>query len=71
MGAHMSSKSSGTDSSQNLTESEITYIRQILGQLRRLSNKEGAELLCYLIDMAYIEAGETQARLTGDSKQNE
>lgn len=68
MGAYMSSKSSGTDSSQKLTESEITYIRQILGQLRRLSDKEGAEMLCYLIDMAYIEAGESQARLAEDSK---
>ncbi|AJY47655.1 hypothetical protein TM49_21455 [Martelella endophytica] len=59
----MSSKSFEPDSSRSLTEDEITYIRQILGQLRRLSDREGTEMLCYLIDMAYMEAGESQARL--------
>ncbi|WP_174803560.1 hypothetical protein [Martelella limonii] len=46
-----------------LTEDEIIYIRQILGQLRRISDKDGAEMLCYLIDMAFIEAGDVQARI--------
>ncbi|WP_246710205.1 hypothetical protein [Martelella soudanensis] len=50
-----------------MTEEEIIYIRQILGQLRRLSNKDGAEMLCYLIDMAYIEAGDVQTQVLAPS----
>ncbi|WP_448427344.1 hypothetical protein [Martelella sp. FOR1707] len=50
-----------------MTEEEIIYIRQILGQLRRLSNKDGAEMLCYLIDMAYIEAGDLQTQVLASS----
>lgn len=63
MGVRMSSFPSERENSQKLSEGEIVYIRQILGQLRRLSNKEGAEMLCYLIDMAYMEAGDLQTRL--------
>ena len=59
----MSSFPAEREGSQKLTEEEIIYIRQILGQLRRLSNKDGAEMLCYLIDMAYLEAGEVQSQL--------
>jgi hypothetical protein len=36
----------------------ITYIRQMLAELRQVAENEGAELLCYLIEMAYVEAGD-------------
>ncbi|MGE6739275.1 hypothetical protein ACQKGC_03255 [Allorhizobium pseudoryzae] len=38
----------------------LAYIRQMLGQLRLVAHQERAHLLCYLIEMAYIEAGELQ-----------
>lgn len=63
----MSSFPAEREGSQKLTEEEIIYIRQILGQLRRLSNKDGAEMLCYLIDMAYIEAGDLQTHVLATS----
>ncbi|AQZ53345.1 hypothetical protein K7H91_23725 [Martelella mediterranea] len=63
----MSSFPAEREGSQKLTEEEIIYIRQILGQLRRLSNKDGAEMLCYLIDMAYIEAGDLQTQVLATS----
>ncbi len=63
----MSSFPPEREGSRKLTEEEIIYIRQILGQLRRLSNKDGAEMLCYLIDMAYIEAGDVQTQVLAPS----
>ncbi len=40
---------------------KIAYIRQMLGELHQVAQKEGAEMLCYLIEMAYVEAGDIQA----------
>jgi hypothetical protein len=39
----------------------IAYIRQMLGELRQVALAEGADMLCYLIEMAYVEAGDVQA----------
>ncbi|MDQ0453988.1 hypothetical protein [Rhizobium paknamense] len=36
----------------------IAYITQMLGELRAVAEREGAEMLCYLIEMAYMEAGD-------------
>ncbi|MGR6431211.1 hypothetical protein ACU5AY_09865 [Rhizobium sp. PAMB 3174] len=36
----------------------IVYIRQMLGELRRVADEQGADMLCYLIEMAYEEAGD-------------
>lgn len=36
----------------------IAYIRQMLAELRQVAENEGADLLCYLIEMAYVEAGD-------------
>ncbi|MET0748197.1 MAG: hypothetical protein ABWY49_08390 [Rhizobium sp.] len=38
----------------------IAFIRQMLGELRQVAEKEGADLLCYLLEMAYVEAGDLQ-----------
>ena len=49
-------------SKDGLTSSEnIAFIRQMLGELRQVAEKEGADLLCYLLEMAYVEAGDLQA----------
>jgi hypothetical protein len=42
------------------TRENIAYIRQMLGELRMVAENEGAEMLCYLIEMAYVEAGDLQ-----------
>ncbi|HET7411680.1 MAG TPA: hypothetical protein VFJ18_03375 [Pararhizobium sp.] len=36
----------------------IDYVRQMLGELRRVAEHEGCDMLCYLLEMAYIEASE-------------
>ncbi|MBT9368271.1 hypothetical protein [Rhizobium sp. CSW-27] len=38
----------------------FAYIRQMLGELRVVADREGADMLCYLIEMAYVEAGDLQ-----------
>ncbi len=39
----------------------VAYIRQMLGELRQVAFAEGADMLCYLIEMAYVEAGDIQS----------
>ncbi len=39
-------------------EENLAYIRQMLGELRTVANNEGADMLRYLIEMAYVEAGD-------------
>ncbi len=46
---------------EDLTRQKIAYIRQMLGELRQVALGEGADMLCYLIEMAYVEAGDIQA----------
>ena len=36
----------------------ISYIRQMLGELRAIADGADCAMLCYLIEMAYIEAGD-------------
>jgi hypothetical protein len=45
------------------TDENIAYIRQMLGELRQVASGEGADMLCYLIEMAYVEAGDVQSGL--------
>lgn len=46
--------------SSEQTKANIAYIRQMLGELRRVAHTEGADMLCYLIEMAFVEAGDLQ-----------
>ncbi|MFN7101743.1 MAG: hypothetical protein ACK4N1_03895 [Pseudorhizobium sp.] len=39
----------------------IAYIRQMLGELHQVASRDGADMLCYLIEMAYVEAGDVQS----------
>ena len=43
------------------TEQNIAYIRQMLGELGTVARNEKADVLCYLIEMAYLEAGDVLA----------
>ena len=42
-------------------EQNIAYIRQMLGELGTVARNENADMLCYLIEMAYLEAGDVLA----------
>ena len=44
--------------SPHTAEENLAYIRQMLGELRTVANNEGADMLRYLIEMAYVEAGD-------------
>ncbi len=48
----------------NRTMENIAYIRQMLAELRMVAENEGADMLCYLIEMAYVEAA-TSSRGAG------
>lgn len=45
------------------TLANITYISDMLSELRMVAKSEGAEMLCYLIEMAYIEAEDIKSGL--------
>ncbi|QRM55039.1 hypothetical protein [Sinorhizobium sp. BG8] len=59
----MTSKSAVSPPPSAQTRENITYIRQMLGELRLVAHSEGADMLRYLIEMAYVEAGDIQAGL--------
>ncbi len=46
---------------QARTEQKIAYVRQMLGELGIVARSENADMLCYLIEMAYLEAGDVLA----------
>ncbi len=39
-------------------DESFAYIRQMLGELRGVADEKGADMLCYLLEMAYVEAGD-------------
>lgn len=43
------------------TRENLAYIRQMLVELRLVANREGADMLCNLIEMAYVEVGDIQS----------
>ena len=43
---------------QHAVEENIAYVRQMLGELRAVAHNEGADMLRYFIEMAYVEAGD-------------
>ncbi len=57
----MANKHVGATHDPARTRENIAYIRQMLGELRQVAQNEGADMLCYLIEMAYVEAGDVQS----------
>ncbi|MBP1850588.1 hypothetical protein [Rhizobium halophytocola] len=57
----MASDRLGTDERDRRTRQNIAYIREMLGELRQVAEREHADMLCYLIEMAYVEAGDVQS----------
>lgn len=39
-------------------QDNLIYVRDMLGELRKVAESEGADMLCYFIEMAYIETGD-------------
>ncbi|MEW7006897.1 hypothetical protein [Lentilitoribacter sp. EG35] len=54
-------KNDGKDAANQLEN--LAYIHSMLGELRKVADAEGADMLCYLIEMAYIEAGDIKSKL--------
>ncbi|BCH54043.1 hypothetical protein GOZ89_05935 [Agrobacterium vitis] len=52
----------GSGAAELHSRESIAYVRQMLGELRLVAEKEGAQMLCYLIEMAFEEAGDLQRR---------
>jgi hypothetical protein len=50
--------STGASKKDAQAREKIAYIRQMLGELRGVATNEGADMLCYLIEMAFAEAGD-------------
>ncbi|SIR16959.1 hypothetical protein SAMN05880590_11325 [Rhizobium sp. RU35A] len=46
---------------RNDSDETIAYICQMLAELRVVADRQGAEMLCYLIEMAYVEANDLQS----------
>lgn len=60
------------DANATLALDNIVYVRQMLGELRNVAQGDGAEMLRYLIEMAYVEAGDLIAsqRTSGRNSSN-
>jgi hypothetical protein len=58
---------SGNNSADLQSRESIAYIRQMLGELRLVAEREGAPMLCYLIGMAFEEAVDLQRHQMGRS----
>lgn len=56
----MSSDRVSAEERERRTRQNINYIREMLGELRLVAERESAQMLCYLIEMAYVEAGDVQ-----------
>ncbi|WP_432347492.1 hypothetical protein WMC41_07155 [Shinella yambaruensis] len=59
----MNSKPSKPALPPHTAEENIAYTRQMLGELRTVAHNEGADMLRYFIEMAYVEAGDILAGL--------
>lgn len=57
----MISTSTGAARTEAQAREKIAYVRHMLGELRGVAGSEGADMLCYLIEMAYVEAGDILA----------
>ena len=42
------------------TADNIRYIREMLVELRSVAESEGCDMLCYLLEMAYLETSDIQ-----------
>jgi hypothetical protein len=63
----MAPKVAKKDIDRSSSRKNIAFIRQMLGELHQLAERENAEMLCYLIEMAYVEAGDLQSRMSNAS----
>jgi hypothetical protein len=55
--------SAQTTADKGKSDEKIAYIQQMLAELGVVARTEGAEMLCYLLDMAYEEARDVRKRL--------
>jgi hypothetical protein len=63
MSLSMTAKYAKKDTGRSGSRENIAFIRQMLAELRQVAEKEKADMLCYLIEMAYVEAGDLHSRM--------
>jgi hypothetical protein len=54
----MSEKTDNGKAGNGASRENIGYVRQMLGELANVARKERADLLVYLLEMAYTEASD-------------
>ena len=59
----MSPKGFNKRTDRSASRENIAFIRQMLAESRQVAEKEDDSMLCYLIEMAYVEAGELHNRM--------
>ncbi|TDH39135.1 hypothetical protein E2A64_08675 [Pseudohoeflea suaedae] len=52
----MINRSKGGTTTTTRSYQNLLYVRQMLGELRQVAEGEEAQMLCYLIEMAMMEA---------------
>ncbi|MCV9997395.1 hypothetical protein OE766_03965 [Pararhizobium sp. YC-54] len=50
--------SNGAYSKEVQAREKVAYVKEMLGELRGVAAHEGADMLRYLIEMAFVEAGD-------------
>lgn len=63
----MAPKAAEKDADRSASLENIAFFRQMLAELRQVAERENAEMLCYLIEMACVEAGDLQSRIDSGS----
>jgi hypothetical protein len=59
----MAAKFAKNDAGRSGARENIAFVEQVLAELHQVAERENADVLCYLIEMAYIEAGDLHARM--------
>ncbi|KQV82740.1 hypothetical protein [Rhizobium sp. Root1220] len=59
----MVAKFAKKDTGRSSARENIAFVKQMLAELRQVAERENADMLCYLIEMAYVEAGDLHARM--------
>lgn len=63
----MAPKVAEKDIDRSASLENIAFIRQMLAELHQMAERENAEMLRYLIEMACVEAGDLQSRIDSGS----
>lgn len=61
----MTTKAESVGQNPSASKERISYVKQMLGELLQVARTEHADLLVYLLEMAFTEAGDLLAGKSG------